>query len=136
MKTLILIIFLFSIQGLAQQICDNQALTDSGWSQHPTEEFSSIAAKLELETKNPGWVGDMETVFFSGSLEKFVSFKSLDNLATPDMEMFGDVAYYSDNESEALLEIRWYENGLKHFVLRKDIPCTLDSIPLAENALS
>lgn len=135
MKTFFLIILLLSIQSNAQQICDNQALIANGWVQHSSTEFAQVAEMMQKETQNSNWVKDIETVFFSGHLEKFVSFKSLDNLATYDLEMFGDVAFYSDIETGDLIEVRWYQDGKKHFVLRKDLLCTVDELPLAENTL-
>lgn len=135
MKTFFVSILLFSMHAGAQQNCNNQTLINGGWLQHPSHEFPQIIASMETETQNPGWVKDIETHFFSGHLEKMISFKSLDNLATDDLEMFGDVAYYSDFETQEILEIRWYENGRKHFVLRQDLLCTVDDAPLAENTL-
>lgn len=135
MKIFFVTILFVSLQVGAQQICHNQTLNSLGWIQHPAHEFAQIIDLLETETQNSGWVKDIETHFFSGHLEKIVSFKSLDNLATDDLEMFGDVAYYSDFETQEILEIRWYEHGKKHFVLRQDLLCTVDDVPLAENTL-
>lgn len=129
-----LLIFTCAI-SFAKTNCSDNDLVASGWVKHSSDQLTDIIGKLSKNISSPSWKDDLETNFFSGSLEKFVHFQSWDNLDTNDLEMFGDVVFYSDIDSGKILEARWYENEQKHFVVSSSLACSVDEVPLAENAL-
>lgn len=137
LKKFILILFLVLTSKLsfAQRNCSDNDLTSVGWVKHSSDKLNHIMSQLSKKISSPFWKEDMETNFFSGSLEKFVHFQSWDNLETDDLEMYGDAVFYSDTVDGKIIEIRWYENRQKNFVQRSDMSCSVDEVPLAENAL-
>lgn len=120
----------------ADNVCKtNQGLVELGWIQHDESEFAHIYSKLsERVSQNPNIEFDMETVFPSRSLMKPVHMISYDDLTTDRMEMYGDILFYSDANTEEVIEMRWYEGSKKHFVT-SSLPCSSDTIPQADNAL-
>ena len=114
------------------------ALLQAGWVIHPTGDFRTIAGKVEKwftsEPKN--FVDDLSGTIYSSVASKLVTITSFDYLPTPQGEMFGDVAFFTDFRSGELIEVRWYDQGKRHVVYDKSqTPCATNSIPMAENAL-
>lgn len=133
-------IVLFFTLGLASfvnatEVCQKEiSLKQLGWVIHEESEFTEVYSRLETRRMEPDMIDDLDLDFDSDTLEKTVHFRSWDSLTTYDLEMYGDLVYYSDLETKKVFEIRWYESGTKHMV-RQGIKCTCDDIPLAENAL-
>lgn len=126
---------LISTNAFAGNYCpSSNALLAASWTQHSPSEFNQVKDRFAREIKNEQFFKkDLETIFASPYLESWVHFISFDDMRTSDLEMLGDVVFYSKPSGETF-EIRWYEGGKKHFVISAD-QCSCDDAPLAENAL-
>lgn len=135
MKFLVTFFLLISANAFAANYCPStSALLSANWVQHSPSEFNQVKDRFAREIKNEQFFKkDLETIFASPYLENWVHFISFDDMRTPDLEMLGDVVFYSEPSGETF-EIRWYEGGKKHFVISAD-QCSCDDAPLAENAL-
>lgn len=133
------IIFLISIlNGFshASTNCPSSSeLVARDWVQHDSSEFSETYLRLthKISDDLSSFKRDLSTDFDSPYLGKRIHFESWDDVRTPDLEMFGDIVFYFDKQSQEPIEIRWYENNKKHFVTSGN--CSCDETPLAENAL-
>lgn len=112
----------------------DEALISLGWIQHSADELEDIWNQQSLESQGPHYVSDMSATYHSSQINDFVQFQSFDNLTTPQMEMFGDLALYQHHKTNEMLEVRWYAQGKKHFVHKMGV-CTVDVVPIAENTL-
>lgn len=112
----------------------DEALRKLGWVEHSEQELPSIWQRFEETVQTPSYKKDIETIYPSDELKSLVHFISFDSSTTPEEEMFGDVAFYREEKSNKPLEIRWYEGGKKHFS-HFGSRCSVDTVPLAENAL-
>ena len=133
-KFIFIAIFLSSSLLAAETCQSNKNLVTAGFIQHDSSEFASIHKRLQKEISGPTIRTDLDLVFGSIHLEKPVHFQSWDDLKTPDLEMMGDIVFYSDIDANNTFEIRWYEMGKKHFVISTS-QCSCDDVPLADNAL-
>jgi len=133
----VLSIFFISLSSLAleSEPCEkDQALVSMGWVQHSAEELETIWSQLDQALQKPSMKLDMEAIYRPSQLDDFVHFLSFDSTQTPQIEMFGDVAFYRNHRTQEKLEVRWYSESQKHFVHKSGI-CTIDVVPLAKNTL-
>lgn len=135
MKNLLFAVLISSSSLFAADTCQSSKnLVNAGFIQHDSAEFSSIHKRLQNKITGQTIRTDLDLVFGSIYLEKPVHFQSWDDLQTPDLEMYGDIVFYSEIETNKTFEIRWYEMGKKHFVISNS-QCSCDDVPLADNAL-
>ncbi|MCB0385542.1 MAG: hypothetical protein KDD43_09125 [Bdellovibrionales bacterium] len=114
------------------------ALLRAGWVIHSTSDFKSIAGKVQkwFTSEPNNFVEDLSGTVYSSVASKMVTINSFDYIPTPQGEMFGDVAFFTDFRSDELIEVRWYDLGKRHVVYDKSqTPCATNSLPMAENAL-
>ncbi len=112
----------------------DKALISDGWVQHSPDELETVWNQKSLDSNGQDYAPDMEAIYHSAEINDFVHFQSFDNTVTPQLEMYGDIAIYKHYKTNERLEIRWYADGKKHFVHKKDL-CTVDVVPMAENSL-
>lgn len=135
MKTFIFTaLFLCTSLWAAEPCQSSKNLINAGFVQHDSSEFTTIHKRLQNALSGQSIRTDLDLIFGSIHLEKPVHFQSWDDLNTPDLEMYGDIVFYSDIDSGNTFEIRWYEMGKKHFVISSS-QCSCDDVPLADNAL-
>lgn len=139
-KIIISLFFALSISRVAfSEVCiSNNFFEGEGWNTHENEDFSAVSKKVlaQYENNKKYFVADLETLFYSEELETEVNFKSLDDLRTPDREMYGDLIVLTLPSTGELLEVRWYADETKHIIYNHKLQrCAADLIPLADNTL-
>jgi len=123
--------------ALAADDCpSHDALRTRGFVVHSTSDFSRLTRQVfaDYESEMEHFVPDMESRLYSGELKVPVLVKSVDDLRTPQSEMYGDLFVIQNLDTGELYELRWYSKGVKHVVYRT-LKCATNYVPYAENAL-
>ena len=118
---------------------------NTGWTIHPSSEFEQISQEM-INKVNTG-LGDGSIVYdLSGILMNhetpsgeplFLNVAMWDVLATPKMEMFGDIAIIKDPlGDEEIVEVRWYDGKTRNLVINSNtINCMTEDAPYVENSV-
>ena len=131
--------------------CSNYGqYVNTGWTIHPSSYFEQIANLLK-EVVNKGLKDGTIVYDISGTLMNhdtpsgnpvFLNAAMWDVLATPKMEMYGDIAIIKDSlGSEEIAEIRWYDwysnkKRTKNLIINpKIINCMTEDAPYVENSV-
>ena len=135
MKFMLIFLFMFSTYSSE---CVNSSLKKIGFGFANKKEFSVIEANVMkwIEVNEEEFILDYESKMYSSIYKDFVKVTVLDNLQTPQNEMYGDVVFIRALDSGNLLEIRWFQNGLKIVAFDKSLQsCPTAVVPMADNAL-
>ncbi|PIK13586.1 hypothetical protein [Halobacteriovorax sp. JY17] len=135
MKFILVFLFIFSTHSAE---CVSSSLKKIGFGFASKKEFSVIENNVKkwVQDNEQDFILDYESRMFSSVYGKFVLVTSLDNIQTSEDEMFGDVVFIRDLNSGKILEIRWFQHGLKLVAFdRKMQSCPTAVVPLAENTL-
>lgn len=108
--------------------CYDQQLIRAGFIIHPSNEFSQLEEALQnrMEHDQHDSNGDFNYHFAGqGSLQSvgnsnIFQYLIIDDVRTPESIMYGDAVYLRDQPypNGQKVEIRWYENNLKHIVFK------------------
>ncbi|GEM_PF-5412901 len=135
MKFLIVFLLMFSTFSAE---CVNSSLKKAGFGFANKKTFSQIEINVNkwILESSEDFVLDYESELFSSIYNDFVSITSIDNLQTSEDEMDGDVIFIRALSSGKLLEIRWFQNGLKSVAFDKDYQkCPTAIVPTSSNKL-
>ncbi len=123
----------------------NRILLKMGFVQHPSADFENISNQLypKVIYDSDNFVLDLRNQEFVPTIGRNVQLSSWDDLRTPDLEMLGDVVFITDPTTNEALELRWYENGVKNFVVNESVKhpvpntpvCAMEYFPFVSNAL-
>ena len=145
MKLIIALMLIFSTQISMAKNCQTDAsYSKQEWKITYPNNFNSIYKDLQRDLSqgimNKEITKDLDgtIVTSQGYLNRiYMHTRSWDTLSTPQKEMFGDIAIFTNrlNEDE-ILEIRWFENGVKHIAVNsKYLECVSISAPFPENTI-
>lgn len=148
MFKIILLVSFFSLSTIAKDAakCANEeGYINSGWKIHSASKFSSLynslKKKLDKGISQGDFILDMSGPIMNRNTTdhspRLLRATSWDDLRTNQMEMFGDVAIYTDIFNENIIaEIRWYDGKNRNLVLNpKFLNCMTDSAPYADNSI-
>lgn len=122
----------------------NRNLVAMGFVEHPTSEFDKLAQDLYLKViYSIDFKLDLKNTEAVPDIGRNIELESWDDQRTDALEMYGDVIFIRDPHAKELIEIRWYENGVKHFSVNtnikhpiKGVPtCAMPYFPFVTNAL-
>ncbi|MCB0341437.1 MAG: hypothetical protein H6626_13860 [Pseudobdellovibrionaceae bacterium] len=127
------------VRPLSHETCaSNQALLSLGWYVHEAENFSQLAQQQTdlMSHQRNLYRPDTEGVVYSSSAHRLVRLESYDKITTAAGEMYGDLLFIMVPETRELIEIRWYEDGLRHTAYSREFQnCASNMIPDQPNAL-
>ncbi|EQC45613.1 hypothetical protein [Bacteriovorax sp. Seq25_V] len=133
----ILISFLFVMSAWSSE-CVNADFIAKGFKFANKKSFSTISKNITkwMNSAENEFVLDYQSPMYSSSYKGFVTVTSYDNLSTERDEMFGDVVFLRDRFTDKLVEVRWYQNGMKLIAFDRELQeCPAPVVPVAENAL-
>jgi hypothetical protein len=137
-----LVAFLFSASTFAS--CSfSTVLSQDGWKVHSAKQFNRLSqevlANIEGGIDSGLIIPDMKGTFYNRNgvdEELHIKVQSWDDLTTPQSEMFGDIAVMTEAFSGTVVEVRWYEAGVKNVVFDLNwVTCMVHTIPYAINSI-
>ncbi len=134
-KLFIILAVIFSTNVMANCKTDKQ-LENIGFTVH-RDLFDVLFLQGEtwLSDNQHDFVDHLSGTIFSTVANQMVTVESFDYLPTPQDEMFGDLVLMTSFRDGYNVEVRWYENGQRHFAVSKQAKCAIESIPFAVNSL-
>lgn len=132
-----LLIFLLMSSTFSAE-CVNSSLKKVGFGFANKKVFSQIELNVNkwMLDNEEDFVLDEEYEVFSSIYDGLVSITSIDNVQTSEDEMDGDVVFIRSLSSGKLLEIRWFQNGLKSVAFDRDYQkCPTAIVPEFVNKL-
>lgn len=133
----ILISFLFVMSTWSNECLDAEFIA-KGFKFSNKKSFSTISKNINkwMNSSENDFVLDYESPMYSSSYQGYVTVTSYDNLVTDRDEMFGDVVFLRDRFTDKLIEVRWYQNGMKLIAFDRELQaCPAPVVPIVENAL-
>ncbi len=123
----------------------NRNLVAMGFAEHPTSEFNKLAQDIYLKViyDSINFKLDLKKSEEVPEIGRNIELESWDDQRTETLEMYGDIVFIRDPITRQLIEIRWYENGVKHFSVDTNIKhpivgvstCAMPYYPFVTNAL-
>lgn len=109
----------------------NRNLIAMGFVEHPTSEFDKLAQDLYLKViyDSIDFKLDLKNTETVPEIGRNIELESWDDQRTDTLEMYGDVIFIRDPNAKQLIEIRWYENGVKHFSVNTNIKHPIEGVP-------
>lgn len=122
-----------------QNLCSTDInLKSLGWVVHSSSNFKPISRRVLAKFSEEGadYVYDTRFVIYCSLCNRIMKFESYDRLATPHDEMYGDIVFITDIESDELIGLRWYDGQTNHVVFNHGYQCCVTSrIPRVMNCL-
>ncbi len=133
-----IVVSFYSLFSFGQLRCPDTDLSKKGWDIKQVSNLDTMSEKLKKPIISHPAEYSVEGTYkmYSTIARTWVELHSVDSLATPKNEMFGDMLWISDLQTGELIELRWYEAQKVHVAYNPDYQsCATHLIPIADNSL-
>lgn len=130
------IILSFSASTFAANDCKtNSTLKNQNFIIHPTAKFSEYAKMvMDLVKGNENYKAGADFGWYNVELKRYVRLQAFDDVNTVGDIMIDDVVFFSDDITNQLYEVRWFD-GVNKNVVYENIKCANGPVPWAYNSM-
>lgn len=136
----------FTHSAFASNNCSmSHSYKSKGWRVHDSSEFlkieKNVLQRLKEGLEKKSIVYDLSGLIITNQTPSgepaVLSATMYDDLMTATDQMYGDIALLEiQNQPGVIVEIRWYEDGLKQIVFNsRFLTCISEAPPFAENSV-